>query len=40
MLIPFVGCLNMIMATDFLVYILSKTVVSACMLILGKNSAP
>ena len=38
-LIPFVGFFN-IMVTDFPVCILSSTIVSVCILIWGKNSAP
>ena len=39
-LIPLVGCFNSIMVTHFPVYILSNTIVSVCILIWGKNSAP
>ena len=40
MLMPFVRCFNIIMVTDFPVYILSNAIASVCILIWGKNSAP
>ena len=39
-LIPFVGCFDIIIVTDFPVYILSNTILPVCILIWDKNVAP
>ena len=40
MLTPVVRCFNIIMVTDFQLYILSNKILSVCILIWGKKSAP
>ena len=40
MLIPFVGCLIIIMAINFPVHVLSNTIAFVCLVIWGENCAP
>ena len=40
MLIPFIGCFNTMVVTDFSVHILSNAILSICVVIWVKNSEP